>query len=84
MPSTSAPSPVPDEGRRQVSGAHWAEGRARTPQAHLPSLPHIVFQKFKPAQNQENKGIHAHFNGRGLSEPLIHQLLESEFYKQFL
>lgn len=47
-----------------------------------PSLPHTVFQKFKAAQNRENKSITAHFNLQFPPYPLIYWLLESKFYKR--
>lgn len=69
----------------EEAGRQGPPGRELSPDPSQPvpppSLPHSVFQKFKSAQNQENKSITAHFEVRFPSYLLIYWLLESKSYK---
>lgn len=74
----------PRSRRRRRGGSAGPAGQRAEPGAPgaTPSLPHTVFQKFKSAQNRENKRIAAHFNLQFPSYPLIYWLLESKLYRR--
>lgn len=78
------PAPYPMRGGGRSAGPTGQRVEHGPPSLTCPPSPTSSSKISNQHSNQENKGIRAHFNRRGPSQPLIHQLLESEFYKQFL